>query len=152
MVRYGLALLVVAILGAAHGADDLFRRDAISLFGINAHKVLPAAGENVSLVAVGAEICQHFLHGLVGEFVVVLVPARVFGFGQPLPHFGLKLFGRDAGGGGGENLHEILHVELLHRGAVAVEQFQHGAERRDLREFRLLLDQRRDALEAIHHL
>ncbi len=43
-------------------------------------------------------------------------------------------------------------VEFLHRGAVAVEQFQHGAEGRDFGEFGLLLYQRRDAFEAIHHL
>jgi hypothetical protein len=43
-------------------------------------------------------------------------------------------------------------VELLHRGAVTVEQFQHGAEGRDLGEFRLGFDQRRHALQAIHHL
>ena len=96
--EHGFAVLVIAILGATHGADDLFRRDAVGLLGINAHKILAAAGDDVSLVAVGAEISQHFLHRLVGQFVVRLVPARVFGFGQPLLHFGLKLLGRNAGG------------------------------------------------------
>ena len=33
-----------------------------------------------------------------------------------------------------------------------MEQFQHGAEWRDLRQFGLRLDQRRHALQAIHHL
>jgi hypothetical protein len=43
-------------------------------------------------------------------------------------------------------------VELLHRGPVTVEQFQHGAEGRDLGQFRLSFDQRRHALQAKHHL
>src|SRR5438876_2781605 len=36
--------------------------------------------------------------------------------------------------------------------AVAVEHFKHGAERRDLGQFRLRLDQGRNLLQAIHHL
>src|SRR6184192_2630269 len=85
------ALLVIAICRAAHGADDLFRRDSIGLLGIHAHEILAAAGADVSLVAIGAEILQHFLHRQVGHLIIGLVPARVFGVGEPLLHLGLKL-------------------------------------------------------------
>src|SRR5213596_2736821 len=75
------AILVIAICCAGHGADDLFRRDAIGLLGIDPHEILAAAGADVSLVAIGSKILQHLLHRLVGQFVVRLVPAWIFGFG-----------------------------------------------------------------------
>src|SRR5437667_9998600 len=92
LVRNGLPSLSIAICRAAHGADDLFGRDSIGLLGIHAHEILAAAGADVSLVAIGAEIGQHFPHRLVGQFVVRLVPARVFRLGKPLLHLGLELF------------------------------------------------------------
>src|SRR6266700_5372392 len=42
-----LAILVVAIRRAAHGADDLLGWDAIGLLGKLTHEILPTAGDNV---------------------------------------------------------------------------------------------------------
>src|SRR5438067_12585812 len=86
------AILVIAICRAAHGADDLFRRDAIGLLGIHAHEILAAAGADVILEAVGPKILHHLLHRLVGPFVVRLVPAGILGFREALLHLGLELF------------------------------------------------------------
>ena len=63
LVGIGLALLVVAVFGAAHGTDDLLGGNAIGRFGILAHKVLSAAGHDVGLVTIGSEIFQQLLHG-----------------------------------------------------------------------------------------
>ena len=43
-------------------------------------------------------------------------------------------------------------MQLLHRRAIAVKQFQDGIERRDIGQFGLRLDQVGNALQAIHHL
>src|SRR4029077_8307138 len=75
-----LAILVITIRRAAHGADDLLEWDAIGLLGKLTHEILPTAGDNVGLESIGAKILQHLLHGLVGQLGVRLLPARVLGF------------------------------------------------------------------------
>src|SRR5205809_3869071 len=140
------ALLVIAICRAAHGADDLFRRDSIGLLGIHAHEILAAAGADVSLVAIGAEILQHFLHRQVGHLIIGLVPARVFGVGEPLLHLGLKLLRGHAGECGHQDFLQVSHRQFRNRFAVAGED---GLERLPVFQFGLFLDQLWDVLQAV---
>ena len=63
-----LAIRVIAISRAAGGADHLLGRNAIYAFGIDPHEILAPTGDDVGLEAIGAQIAQHFLHRLVGEF------------------------------------------------------------------------------------
>ena len=143
------AILVIAICRAAHGADDLFRRDAIGLLGIHAHEILAAAGADVSLVAVRSKILQHLLHRLVGQFVVRLVPARVFGFGEPLFHLGLELFRGHARERGHQDFFKVWHGEFPDGLAVAGND---GLERLNVFQFRFFFHERTDPVKAIHHL
>ena len=76
----------------------------------------------------------------------------MFCFREPLLRLSLKRLDRHAGQRGNGNLLEVGQCQLLHRGAIAVKQFQDGVERRDVRQFGLRLDQGRNLLQAIHHL
>ncbi len=104
-----LAVLVVAVLRAASAADHLLGRNAVDLFGVDAHEVLAAAGDDVGLVAVGAQILQHLVHRLIGQLGVGPVPARILGRREPLLYLGAELVHRHAGERGGENLLKVLH-------------------------------------------
>ena len=81
-----LAFLVIGVLRLKRGADDLFRRDAIDLLGIDADEVLSAAGNDVGLVAVGAQILHRLQHRLINQVGVRTVPALVLGLRQPVLH------------------------------------------------------------------
>src|SRR5262249_58312249 len=48
-----LPVLVVVVSGAACGANDLLRRDAIHAVGIHPHPILTAAGDDIGPVAAG---------------------------------------------------------------------------------------------------
>jgi hypothetical protein len=87
----------------------LFRRDAVGLLRVLANKVLATAGDNVGLVAIGAQILQDFLHGLVRQLGVEPVVARVLGGGEPLLHFGSELFHRHPCESSREDFLEIFH-------------------------------------------
>ena len=78
-------------------ADDLLRRDAVDLLGIYAHEILAAAGDDVGLVAVGAQILHDLEHRLVDQLCVGPVPARMFGGRDPFFHLGGELIHRHAG-------------------------------------------------------
>jgi hypothetical protein len=71
---------------------------------------------------------------------------------EPLLRLSLKRLDRHAGQRGHGNLLEVRQCQFLHRRAIAVKQFQDGVERRDVRQLGLRLDQRRNLLQAIHHL
>ncbi len=73
-----LAVLVVAEFRAADRADHLLGRNAIDLLRIDAHKILTAAGDDVGLEAVVAQIVQNLLHRLIGEVGIETIPARMF--------------------------------------------------------------------------
>ena len=73
----------------------------------------------------------------------------ILGSCEPLLHFRVELIHRHAGEGGSEDLLEVLHRELRHRLAVAG---HHRFERLDVLEFRLRFHDRRDPLQAVHHL
>jgi hypothetical protein len=74
-----LSLFVIAILRPERRADHLLGRDAVDLFGIDAHEVLAAAGDNTGLVAIGPKILQYLLHRLAGELGIRAFPARILG-------------------------------------------------------------------------
>ncbi len=84
LVRNGLPSLCVAVLRPAGGADHLLGRNAVHALGVHAHEVLAAAGDDVGLVAVGAQVLQQLLHGQVGELGVGPIPARMPGGFEPL--------------------------------------------------------------------
>ena len=67
LVRIGLPCLVVAELRSTGSSDHLLGRDAVNLFGVDAHKVLPAARDEVRLVAVVAKELHHLQHRLVNQ-------------------------------------------------------------------------------------
>ncbi len=140
LVRNGLPLLVVAVLGAAGGADHLLGRDAVDLLGVHPHEVLAAAGDDVGLVAVFAEVFQHFLHRQVGELGIGPLPARVFGRFEPLLHLGVERRPTDMPVSvAARILSKVIHRELRHRRAVAG---QHRLEGLDILELRFRLDHR----------
>ena len=58
----------------------------------------------------------------------------MFCFREPLLRLSLKRLDRHAGQRDNGNLLEVGQCELLHRRAIAVKQFQHGIERRDVRQ------------------
>ena len=149
MVRNGLPSLAVAVFRSARGADHLLGRDAVDLLGIDAHEVLAAAGHDVGLVAVVAQVAQHFEHRLVGELGVGTVPARMLGRLDPLLRFGVELLHRHAGQRRGEN---FLEVRASGAWPSPPGSRQHGLERLDVLEFRLLRHHRRDAIQAVDHL
>src|SRR6516162_11615273 len=76
----GLPSFVIAVCRTAGGADNLFWRNAVSLFRVLTHEVLSPTGDNVSLVTIGAQVSQQFLHRLVGQLRVRALPARIFPF------------------------------------------------------------------------
>ena len=144
-----LAVLAVAVFRSARGADHLLGRDAVDLLGIDAHEILAAAGHDVGLEGVVAQVAQHFEHRLVGELGVGPIPTMMLGAVEPLLGFGVELLHRHAGQRRDENLLELAHRELGDRLAVAGE---HGLERLDVPELRLLRHHRRHAVQAVDHL
>jgi hypothetical protein len=125
------------------------RRNAVDLLGVDAHEVLPAAGYDVGLVGVVAQIAQHFEHRLVDELGVGAVPARMPGGLQPRFHFGVELLHRHAAQRRGKDLIEVSHRELGHRLAVAGE---HGLERLDAPQLGPLRHHHRHPFQAVDHL
>src|SRR4029077_1305766 len=67
LCKDGFALLVIAVFGAAGGADHLLTWNAVDALGIDAHEILATGGDDVSLETVGAQIAQYLLHRLIGE-------------------------------------------------------------------------------------
>ena len=149
LVRNGLPDLVVAEPGAPGAAHHLLGRDAVGLLGVCAHEILATAGDDVGLVAVGAQVLQHLLHRLVGELGIGPLPAWILRRFQPLPGFRIELVHRHAGERRGEDLFQVVHRELRYRLAVAG---QHGLEWLDLRKLRFRLDHRGHAVQAVDHL
>src|SRR6266511_652989 len=144
-----LAVLAVAVFRSTRCADHLLGRDAVDLVGIDAHEVLTAAGHDVGLVGVVAQVTQHFEHRLIDELGIRPLPARIARGFEPLLRFGVELLHRHAGQRRGEDLLEVAHRELRYRLAVAGE---HGLERLGVPELRPLRRHRRDALQAVDHL
>ena len=126
LVRIRLAVAGVGELRSAGGADHLLGRNAVDLLGVHAHEVLAAAGHDVGLVGVVAEVAKHFEHRLIGQLGVEPVPARMPGRLEPLLRFGVELLHRHAAQRRGEDLLEVLHREPGDRLPVAR---QHGLER-----------------------
>ena len=65
-------------------ADHLLGRDAVDLLGPRPHELDAAAGDDVGLEAVGAQIGQHFQHRLVDQFGVGPLEPRVPGGREPV--------------------------------------------------------------------
>ena len=110
---------VVGVLQVERGSDDLLGRNAVGLFGIGAHEVLSASGDEVGLVAVGAKVLHDFQHGLVDELGVGAVPARIFGGGDPVVRDLLEVVDRHSGMGCHHDGFQVLGSELRHGGLVA---------------------------------
>ena len=73
----------------------------------------------------------------------------MLGGADPFAHFGAELVHGHAAEGGREDLLEIVHRELRHRLAIAG---QHGLEGFDVLQFGFRGHDRRDPLQAVHHL
>ena len=100
-------LLVVAVPRRARGADDLFWRDAVDLRGVHAHEVLAAAGDDVRLEAVRAQVLKYLQHRLIDQIGVRTMPARVGSGRKPLLRCGGEVFDRHPRERRGENLFEV---------------------------------------------
>jgi hypothetical protein len=90
----------VGDLGAA--ADHMAGRHAVDLFRKRAHQVDAAAGDDVGLEAVGAQVLQQFELWLVDRLDEEMVGPRVFGRVRPRPGLRGELIRRDAGVAGGD--------------------------------------------------
>ena len=83
-ISSGLPSLYFVFRGDA-GADDLLRRDAINTLTVDAHKVLPAAGDDERLEPVSAQIVEDLDHRLIDQFGVEPFEPRMLRRRQPLP-------------------------------------------------------------------
>ena len=145
-----LAVLVVAEFRSAHGADHLLGRDAIDPLRIDADEILAAAGDDVGLVAVVAQVLQHFEHRLIDQFGVRPVPARMLGRRQPFLQPRPRTVSTDMPVSVAARIFfQIVQRQFCDRFAVAG---QHGLERLDVLQLRLLLHHRRNAIQAIDDL
>ena len=68
---------VILIANASGGSDDLLGRDAVDALRIDADEVLPAAGHDVGLEAVGPQMGHEFDLRQVGKVGVEAVPPRM---------------------------------------------------------------------------
>ena len=75
----GRLAVLELVFGDKRGADHLLRRDAIDLLGKYAHKAGIAAGNDVGLEPLAAQVCKHFQHRLVDHLGVGLAGCRVAG-------------------------------------------------------------------------
>src|SRR5262249_12969948 len=80
----------------------------IDLLAINTHKVLAAAGYDVRLDAIAAQILHEFEHRLIDEFGVGSLPALVLCVRQPFLYFRLEVVHRHAGQRGEENFFKVM--------------------------------------------
>ena len=119
LVRNGFAVLVVAVCGAPGGTDHLLGWNGIRRFGVDAHEVLTAAGDDVSPVAAVAQVLEKLRHRLIDQLGVGSLPARIFGRLNPAFCFGLKLIDAHAGKRRGKNFDEFILGQLCDRLAVA---------------------------------
>src|SRR5262249_15578942 len=106
------AVLTIPVLCPSSGTDHLLGRYAIHLLAIGAHKVLAAAGYDVSLEAIAAQILHDFEHRLIDEFSVGSLPALVLGARQPFLCFRLEVVHRHAGQRGEYNFFKVMQREL----------------------------------------
>ena len=145
----GNPALGVAVFHLAGCADDLLRRDAIDLFGIDPHEILAAARDDVGPVAIGAQMLHGFEHRLIDQFRVGAVPAGMPRSCQPVPHFRRKLIDRHAGQRRSGNYFEVLQRQPGHCRLVAGEN---GLEGLHLRQLLLGLHHCGDSIEAVGQL
>ena len=141
--------LAVTVGDAGHGADDLLGRDAVELFREHPHEGLAAAGDDVGLVAIGAQVLQHLLHRLVAEIGVGSLPARMSSGREPCLHLCFEFAHRHPGESRDSDLLEVGHREFCDCVPVAG---QHGLERLDIGQLGFRLDQRRYPIEAVDQL
>jgi hypothetical protein len=80
--KYRIAILGVAERRSTRGAHNLLGRDAVNGVGVDAHKILAASSDDVSLISVRAEVTHHLLHGEVSELCIGSFPTRVLGGGD----------------------------------------------------------------------
>jgi hypothetical protein len=78
------AIPSVAVFCSCGGAHHLFGWDAVYLLGVDAHEVLPAAGDDIGFVFVVTQVAQEFKHRLISELRIGTIPARMLGRFQPL--------------------------------------------------------------------
>ncbi|MCY1344843.1 hypothetical protein D9M69_308900 [compost metagenome] len=142
------AVLVLQF-GDEGGADHLLRGDAVDLLGEGAHEGDLAAGDDVGLEAVAAQVGEQFQHRLVDHLGVRLLALRVSGLGQPGLGAGAELLGADAGVGGADDLDQPFHAAGREGFAIALE---HRLERLLLLPFRVLGGQALDFVEGEQHL
>ena len=71
-------------------------------------KSAAATRDDEGLETVRPQVTQEFLHRLIGELVVGLVEARVFGGSEPRLHSGVELLGRHPDMGEGKDPHQAV--------------------------------------------
>ena len=107
-------------------ADDLFRRDAVNLLRPRAHELDAAAGDDVVLETVRAQVGEHFEHRLINHFGVELAGLRMFRGGDPILDDLLKLHRGHARVRGHDEFEERV-VTAGERGfQIALEQRSEG--------------------------
>ncbi len=148
MIRTG-PFCAVLIADGAGAADHLLGRDAVNALRIDAHEILPAAGDDVRAVADAAKIFEKLDLRRIDEFGVRPLPARIARFRDPFGDLVAERVDVHAGQGRGGDLDQRLEAQLRDRFAIPR---QHGAERLDLGKLGLRLHQRRHAIEAIDEL
>ncbi|BCQ61850.1 hypothetical protein PBOI14_36000 [Pseudomonas sp. Boi14] len=136
-------------LGDEVAADHLFRRDAVGAFGEGAHEGGVAAGDDVGLEILAAQVVEHFQHGLVDHLVERPPGLRVAGLGQPAPGIVDKGLAADAGMGGADDLQQAVHAA---GGQDLVITFEHGLERLAGLPLGVLGRQALDFVEGEQHL
>ncbi|MNZ94900.1 hypothetical protein D3C78_1140200 [compost metagenome] len=143
-----LAVLVLELAGEG-GADHLLRRYAVDLLGEHAHERHFAAGNDVGLEAVGAQVVEEFQHRLEHHLGVGLAAARMLGAGQPAFGVFAEGFGRHVGVGGADDLQQALHAAGGQGFAVT---FQQRLERLLFLPLRVLRGHALDLIESEQHL
>ena len=102
-------------------ADDLLGRDAVDPLGPRAHELDAAAGDDVRLEAVRAQVGEQLEHRLVDQLGVGPLESRVLGRREPVVDDLVELFGRHAGVRGGDQFDEPLLARRERRFHVALE-------------------------------
>src|SRR5215469_5324966 len=74
------------VLHFAAAADDLLRRNAVSLFGKATHELNAATGHNERLEAGGTQIREQLEHGLINHLRVEAPGLRMFCGTEPIFH------------------------------------------------------------------
>jgi hypothetical protein len=116
--QHWLPVRSVLIANHSGGADHLLGRNAVGPLGVGPHKILPAAGHDVGLVAVGPEVFQKLGLWRIDEISVRPLPALIAGRAHPRHHFVAVCINVNPGQRRADDLEKIVHRQLRHRLAI----------------------------------